>query len=103
MTFSRSFEAECEYLCAQSLYKTGYDPQAFLAVFEKVQAEEKEKPGRLAKAFATHPQTPDRITKTQEEIHRILPARPQYLVTTSEFDEVKARLASLENRRKKQD
>ena len=99
MTFSRSFEAEADYLGVQYMYKTGYDPQAFLAFFEKVQAQEKEKPGRLAKAFATHPQTPDRITKTQEEIHRILPARPQYLVTTSEFDEVKARLASLENRR----
>ena len=100
LTFSRSFEAEADYLGVQYMYKTGYDPQAFLAFFEKVQAQEKEKPGRLAKAFATHPQTPDRITKTQEEIHRILPARPEYLVTTSEFDEVKARLASLENRRK---
>lgn len=100
LTFSRSFEAEADYLGVQYMYKTGYDPQAFLAFFEKVQAQEKEKPGRLAKAFATHPQTPDRITKTQEELHRILPARPEYLVTTSEFDEVKARLASLENRRK---
>src|ERR1700758_956401 len=100
MTFSRNFEAEADYLGVQYMYKTGYDPQAFLAFFEKVQALEKEKPGRLAKAFATHPQTPDRITKTQEEIHRILPARPQYLVTTSEFDEMKVRLASLENRRK---
>jgi predicted Zn-dependent protease len=103
MTFSRNFEAEADYLGVQYMYKTGYDPQAFLAFFEKVQAQEKEKPGRLAKAFATHPQTPDRITKTQEEIHRILPARSDYLVTTSEFDEVKARLASLENRRKIQD
>src|ERR1700757_5005043 len=103
MTFSRSFEAEADYLGVQYMYKTGYDPQAFLAFFEKVQAQEKEKPGRLAKAFATHPQTPDHITKTQEEIHRILPARPEYLVTTSEFDEVKARLASLANRPKIQD
>jgi hypothetical protein len=54
----------------------------------------------LAKAFATHPQTPDRITKSQEEISKILPAKPQYVVTTSEFDDVKARLAVIENRRK---
>jgi predicted Zn-dependent protease len=100
MTFSRSFEAEADYLGVQYMYKTGYDPQAFLAFFEKVQAQEKAKPGRLAKAFATHPQTPDRITKTQEEIHRILPARLEYVVTTSEFDEVKVRLAAVENRRK---
>jgi beta-barrel assembly-enhancing protease len=100
MTFSRSFETEADYLGVQYMYKTGYDPQAFLAFFEKVQAQEKAKPGRLAKAFATHPQTPDRITKTQEEIHRILPARLEYVVTTSEFDEVKVRLAAVENRRK---
>jgi len=100
LTFSRGFEAEADYLGLQYMYKTGYDPQAFISFFEKIQAQEKKKPGTLAKAFATHPQTPDRIEKSQEEIAKILPARPQYLVTTSEFDEVKARLASLENRRK---
>jgi hypothetical protein len=61
---------------------------------------EKKKPGTLAKAFDTHPQTPDRIEKTQEEIRKILPSKPQYIVTTSEFDEVKGRLASIENRHK---
>src|SRR5258707_11530466 len=98
--FSRGFEAEADYLGLQYMYKSGYDPQAFIAFFEKVQAQEKKKPGTLAKAFSTHPQTPDRITKSQEEISTILPARAQYMVTTSEFDDVKSRLASLENRRK---
>ena len=98
--FSRGFEAEADYLGLQYMYKSGYDPQAFISFFEKVQAQEKKKPGTLAKAFSTHPQTPDRITKSQEEIATILPARAQYMVTTSEFDDVKARLAALENRRK---
>jgi hypothetical protein len=61
---------------------------------------EKKKPGTLSKAFDTHPQTPDRIEKTQDEIRKILPSKQQYIVTTSEFDEVKARLASIENRHK---
>jgi beta-barrel assembly-enhancing protease len=100
MSFSRGFEAEADYLGLEYMYKTGYDPQAFISFFEKVQAKEKKKPGSLAKAFASHPQTPDRIAKSQEEINNILPARPEYLVTTSEFDEVKARLAAIENRRK---
>ncbi len=100
LTFSRGFESEADYLGLQYMYKTGYDPQAFISFFEKVQAQEKKKPGSLAKAFSTHPQTPDRISKSQEEIATILPARAQYTVTTSEFDEVKARLAALENRRK---
>jgi beta-barrel assembly-enhancing protease len=100
LSFSRSFEAEADYLGVQYMYKSGYDPQAFLSFFEKLQAKEKKKPGTLSKAFSTHPQTPDRIEKSQEEIAKILPARAQYTVTTSEFDDVKARLAALENRRK---
>jgi predicted Zn-dependent protease len=100
LSFQRGFEAEADYLGLQYMYKTGYDPSAFISFFEKLQAQEKRKPGSLAKAFSTHPQTPDRIESSQKEIATILPARPQYLVTTSEFDEVKSRLAALENRRK---
>ena len=98
--FQRGYEAEADYLGLQYMYKTGYDPQAFISFFEKIQAREKKKPGTLAKAFGTHPQTPDRIEKSQQEIATILPARPQYLVSTSEFDDVKSRLAVLENRHK---
>lgn len=98
--FSRGFEAEADYLGMQYMYKSGYDPQAFISFFEKVQAQEKKKPGSLAKAFSTHPQTPDRIAKSQEEIAQILPARAQYMVSTSEFDDVKSRLAAIENRHK---
>jgi beta-barrel assembly-enhancing protease len=100
MKFQRNFEAEADYLGLQYMYKSGYDPQAFVSFFEKLEAKEKKKPGTLAKAFASHPQTPDRIEKSQEEIGRILPARAQYVVSTSEFDDVKARLAVLENRHK---
>jgi len=100
VSFQRGFEAEADYLGLQYMYKTGYDPQAFVAFFEKIEALEKKKPGSLDKAFATHPQTPDRIEASQKEIATILPARPEYTVTTSEFDEVKARLAAIENRRK---
>ena len=100
LSFSRGFEAEADYLGVEYMYKTGYDPQSFIAFFEKIQAKEKKKPGSLAKAFATHPQTPDRIAKSQEEINHILPPRPEYIVDTSEFQNVKARLAALENRRK---
>jgi beta-barrel assembly-enhancing protease len=101
--FSRGFEAEADYLGLQYMYKSGYDPQAFISFFEKVQAEEKKKPGSMAKIFSDHPQTPDRIEKSQQEIATILPARPQYLVSTSEFDDVKARLAAIENRHKVRD
>jgi predicted Zn-dependent protease len=103
LVFSREFEAQADYLGVQYMYRAGYDPQAFVTFFEKIQNLEKQKPGAVAKAFSNHPQTPDRIQHTQEEIAKILPARDQYLVTTSEFDDVKARLARIENKRKLMD
>src|SRR6266851_6434972 len=100
LKFSRMDEAEADWLGLQYMYKAGYDPQAFIQFFEKIDALEKHKPGTLAKVFADHPQTPDRIMHSEEEIATIMPARPDYMVTTSEFDDVKTRLARLENKRK---
>ncbi|HVZ84052.1 MAG TPA: M48 family metallopeptidase [Terracidiphilus sp.] len=100
LKFSREFEAQADYLGVQYMYKAGYDPQAFIAFFEKIQALEKRKPGLVAKAFSDHPQTPDRILHSQEEIAEILPPRDEYTVTTSEFDNIKARLARIENKRR---
>jgi hypothetical protein len=103
LQFQRGFEAQADYLGLQYMYKAGYDPQAFVAFFEKYNALIKQKPNLISKAFSTHPPTPDRIKHSQEEMQRILPPRPEYVVSTSEFQDVKARLARLENRRKLQD
>jgi predicted Zn-dependent protease len=103
LKFSRSFEAEADYLGIQYMYKAGYDPNEFVNFFEKIQAQEKKKPGSMAKVFSDHPQTPDRIQKSQEEIATILPAKAQYIETTSEFNDIKARLAAIENRHKVDD
>src|ERR1035437_7829330 len=100
MKFSRDFESQADFLGVQYMYKTGYDPQAFVTFFEKVEAKNKKQPGTLARAFSSHPPTPDRITKTQAEIRRILPSQPEYVLSTSEFDSVKARLAAIQNRKK---
>jgi predicted Zn-dependent protease len=99
LKFSRGFETEADYLGVQYMYKTGYDPTAFVDFFEKIQTLEKRKPGTLSKAFSTHPPTDDRIAKTQKEIAALKP-KPEYVVTTSEFNDVKARLAMLENQRR---
>ncbi len=96
--FSRSFETEADYLGVEYLYKAGYDPQAFISFFERVQILEKQKPGLITKAFASHPQTRDRVRKTQEEIAKILPPREAYVISTSEFDDARLRLAVLSNR-----
>ncbi len=100
LKFSRDFEAQADFLGVQYMYKAGYDPQAFIDFFEKIEALEKRKPGLVSKLFADHPQTPARIVATQEEIEHILPPKSEYLVTTSEFNQVKARLARIENRQR---
>jgi len=98
--FSRSFEAEADYLGVEYLYQAGYDPQAFISFFERIQALEKQKPGVMAKMFSDHPQTADRLRKTQSEIVKILPPREAYVISTSDFDNTKSRLTTIENRRR---
>src|SRR5207248_9947395 len=100
LTFSRGFEKEADYLGLQYLYKSGYDPTAFVDFFEKIQSMEKKKPGSISKVFSTHPMTDDRISSAQTEIGKILKSKPEYVVNTSEFTDVKGRLNALHNRRK---
>jgi predicted Zn-dependent protease len=100
LKFTQTMESEADYLGLQYLYKAGYDPTAFVDFFEKIQSLEKKKPGTLAKIFSSHPPTDSRIKSAQNEIQKILVAKPEYVVNTSEFNDVKNRLAMLHNRRK---
>jgi predicted Zn-dependent protease len=103
LTFSRGYESEADMLGLQYMYKAGYDPTASIDLFERMLSLEKRKPGIIAKVFNTHPMTGDRIAKTQKNIDEMLPARPEFVVTTSEFNEVRARLKSQVVRRKDDD
>ena len=102
LKFSRDAEREADFLGLQYMYKAGYDPNAYVTFFERIQADEKRRPGTIPKAFSTHPPTPDRIEAAQKEIARILPAKQEYIVTTSEFDQVKGRLHNIMFSRKAQ-
>jgi predicted Zn-dependent protease len=95
LKFSRDAEREADFLGLQYMYKAGYDPNSYVTFFERIQADEKRRPGTIPKVFSTHPPTPERIENTQKEIARILPARQEYIVTTSEFDSVKSRLRNI--------
>jgi predicted Zn-dependent protease len=99
---TRESEREADQLGIQYLWNTGYDPNSFLTFFEKLQAEEKSKPGRLAGWFRTHPSTDDRIIAALEE-QRYLPEKDNYIVDTSEFTRIKARLQSIDNAQKSED
>ena len=103
MKFSRGAEEEADYLGSQYAYKTGYDPNAAVTFFEKIQARETAKPGSISSLFSSHPPTEDRIEKTQKNIAVVLPQRDQYVLTTSEFLDVRQRLIDYENRLPEED
>jgi beta-barrel assembly-enhancing protease len=99
LKFSRDAEREADLLGLQYDYAAGYDPEAFVEFFEKLKLDEKKKQSLVAKAFATHPMNADRIKAAQDEIRKYLPDRSEYVVNTSEFEDIKLRLARLENSR----
>jgi predicted Zn-dependent protease len=95
MKFSRDAEREADLLGIQYGYATGYDPSAMVNFFERMSAKEKHKKNFIARAFATHPMNDDRVRRAQKEMDTMLPPNEEYLLTTSEFDEIKARLTKL--------
>ncbi len=98
LKFSRGAEYEADTLGVQYLWATGYDPHAMATFFEKLQAQEKKKPGTMARIFSTHPMVGDRIEKVNALIARF-PERGEYTINTSEFTQVKNRLISFTNAR----
>jgi predicted Zn-dependent protease len=99
LSFSRAFEEEADLLGLQYMYKAGYDPNGFVDFFERLESLEKRKPGAISKVFRSHPPTGDRITTAQKNISDLLKAKPEYVITTSEFEDVKGRLMAMNNRR----
>jgi predicted Zn-dependent protease len=99
LKFNRGFESEADMLGLEYMYKAGYDPVALVDFFEKVQSLEKRKPGTMSKVFSDHPPTGDRITKCQSVIEKYLKEKPEYVVSTSEFGDVKARTQAMHNSR----
>lgn len=95
LKFSRNHEKEADFLGLQYLYKAGYDPTSMITFFERIQAQQKRKRGSVAKAFSSHPPTDKRIKLIQESMGEILPAKPQYVVNSSEFQDVRQRLVQI--------
>jgi predicted Zn-dependent protease len=98
--FSREFETEADLLGVQYLWRSGYDPNASVDMFERVESTERRHPGSVSKLFRTHPLTADRIAKTQDNINKLLPSRTEYVLNTSEYEDVRARLGEMARERK---
>lgn len=93
--FSRGAEQEADWLGVQYMWKAGFDPQGMARSFEILEGEEKQKPGFISNLFASHPQDANRVALTEKEIATILPPRPAYIVTSSDFEVVQARLRAI--------
>jgi len=103
LSFNRHDESEADYLGVQYMYAAGYDPTGAISIFEKLESLQRTQPNAVAKVFATHPMDADRIAKTENEIQQILPAKPEYVVNTSEYRAVRDRLIAMDSRRKPAD
>ncbi len=101
LKFSRDDEAEADFLGIQYMYKAGYDPNAYVAFFGKIVQEARSNPGSVPSIFSDHPPTPDRIIKAEQEIKALLPQKQEYLVSTSEFNDMKTRLESVMSMQRK--
>lgn len=99
MKFTRANENEADYLGLQYMYAAGYDPNGAVSMFEKLEMLQRQKPGgAVSRIFASHPLDATRIDKVQEAIQRILPSKPEYVVTTSEYHDIRERLLTLQDR-----
>ena len=98
MKFSRSAEEEADRLGVQYMWAAGYDPTAMATMFEKLEAKNKKKPGLISRAFASHPAPPERRASALALAARF-PEHDEYVISTSEFQRVKAKLLRLSNAR----
>jgi predicted Zn-dependent protease len=103
MKFSRGAESEADYLGTQYMYAAGYDPNGAISIFEKLESLRRTKPGFFERVLSTHPMDADRINKTQAEIEHILPARSEYIVSTSEYRNMRERLIARQADQKAKD
>ena len=98
--FSRMYEREADSLGLQYMNRAGYDPISLIDFFERVQSTEKRDPGTMVRLLGTHPMTGSRIKAAQRQIQTGLVPKSEYVITTSEFDQVHARLVRLHNHQK---
>jgi len=96
LKFSRGAEVEADSLGVQYLYASGYDPTAMSTMFEKLASKNKKKRGSVAKLFSTHPQSIERRDTSLSLVARFS-EREEYVISTSEFQRVKAHLLRISN------
>ena len=87
---SRDYELEADQLGVQYAWNAGYDPSGFIRFFDKMATKKGYVNG--VSWFRTHPPFYQRMVATQREI-TFLEAKPDAIVQTSAFDQMKKELA----------
>jgi len=101
--FSRVFESEADFLGLQYAYRAGYDPTAFIDLFERLESTAHPKRSAIVRLISTHPTFSSRSRTIAANINKVLRPKPEYLVNTSKFDEVRVHLQSIYQRRHERD
>ncbi|HWT00592.1 MAG TPA: M48 family metallopeptidase [Pyrinomonadaceae bacterium] len=68
---NREEEREADFLGVHAMAKAGYNPQAMLTMFEKIQSAGRKDESLLGAVFADHPGVSERIENTRYEINRM--------------------------------
>lgn len=93
LKFGRNAEFEADMLGAQYAWASGYDPDEFIAFFEKLKAQQDPKQ-KIPTIFSTHPPNEERANKMRQ-LTAAFPQREEYVISSSEFARVKARLGAI--------
>ncbi len=93
LKFGRNAEFEADMLGSQYAWASGYDPDEFIAFFEKLKAQQDPKQ-KIPTIFSTHPPNEERANKMRQ-LTAAFPPRDEYIISSSEFARVKARLGAI--------
>ena len=92
LKYSRDAESQADLMGTQILYDSGYNPNAMVEFFEKIQAESK---GSASQFFSDHPNPENRITHVKQEIVKLGAAPPRLRGDSAEFQAVKRELLGM--------
>jgi Zn-dependent protease with chaperone function len=97
---SRDYELEADQLGVQYAWNAGYDPTGFIQFFDKMATRQ----GYVNSAswFRTHPPFLERMVAAQREILFLAP-KPNVIVQTSSFEDMKKRLAPIAAKAEKEE
>lgn len=92
MAYSRGMENQADYLGVETMAKAGYDPNAMVSFFTKLEAISGQKSSQVAQFFSSHPLTSERLTNVKNAIAQLPPLKYSGAQDRNEFARIKSRI-----------